>query len=102
MWNFVVPPMLGSQMIQMGCLLPGRDSVRPPLSGMQPGSFTPAEWSSRLLGQAESCNQLGRLGGHAVRNSYSASQLDDMLMTIPAPPSRLSRKAFRHSRRDWL
>ena len=26
-WNFVVPPMLGSQMIQMGCLLPGRDSV---------------------------------------------------------------------------
>ena len=85
-WNFVVPPMLGSQMIQMGCLLPGRDSVGRHYPVCLQLSFTPAEWSSRLLGQAESWyQQLGRLGLHAVRNSYSASQLDEMLMTIPAP-----------------
>jgi len=81
-WNFVVPPMLGSQMIQMGCLLPGRDSVGRHYPVCLQLSFTPAEWSSRLLGQAESWyQQLGRLGLHAVRNSYSASQLDEMLMT---------------------
>ena len=73
-------------MIQMGCLLPGRDSVGRHYPVCLQLSFTPAEWSSRLLGQAESWyQQLGRLGLHAVRNSYSASQLDEMLMTIPAP-----------------
>lgn len=50
-WNFVVPPMLGSQMIQMGCLLPGRDSVGRHYPVCLQLSFTPAEWSSRLLGR---------------------------------------------------
>ena len=85
-WNFVVPPMLGSQMIQMGCLLPGRDSVGRQYPVCIQLSFAPADWSSRLLSQAENWyQQIGRLGLHAVRNSFSASQLDDMLMSIPAP-----------------
>ena len=85
-WNFVVPPMLGSQMIQMGCLLPGRDSVGRQYPVCIQLSFAPSEWSTSLLSQAESWyQQIGRLGLHAVRNSFSASQLDEMLMSIPAP-----------------
>ncbi|MCB7502948.1 type VI secretion system-associated protein TagF [Enterobacter roggenkampii] len=85
-WNFVVPPMLGSQMIQMGCLLPERDSVGRQYPVCIQLSFAPSEWSTSLLSQAESWyQQIGRLGLHAVRNSFSASQLDEMLMSIPAP-----------------
>jgi type VI secretion system protein ImpM len=85
-WNFVVPPMLGSQMVQMGCLLPGRDSVgrRYPVCAQL--SFNPTEWSPRLLAQAESWyQQLGRVLLHAVRNTFSAEQLDQALMAIPSP-----------------
>jgi type VI secretion system protein ImpM len=62
-WNFVVPPMLGSQMIQMGCLLPGRDSVGRQYPVCIQLSFAPSEWSTSLLSQAESWyQQIGRLG----------------------------------------
>ena len=70
-WNFVVPPMLGSQMIQMGCLLPGRDSVGRQYPVCIQLSFAPSEWSTSLLSRAESWyQQIGRLGLHAVRNSF--------------------------------
>lgn len=42
-WNFVVPPMLGSQLVQMGCLLPARDSVGRQYPVCALFSFTPTE-----------------------------------------------------------
>lgn len=86
-WNFVVPPMLGSQQVQMGCLLPGKDSVgrRYPLCALL--SFNPTQWSAQQLALAgEWYQQLGRTLLHAVRNGYSAAQLDQVLLAIPAPP----------------
>ncbi len=77
--------MLGSQMIQMGCLLPGRDSVGRHYPVCLQLSFTPPSGHPACSGRLSWYQQLGRLGLHAVRNSYSASQLDEMLMTIPAP-----------------
>lgn len=85
-WNFVVPPMLGSQQVQMGCLLPGRDSVgrQYPLCALY--ACTPAEWSPQFLAQAgDWYRQLGGTLLHAVRNGYSAQQLDQALLAIPYP-----------------
>ncbi len=50
-------------------------------------AINPLEWTPRHLAQAGESwyQQIGRTGLHAVRNSFSASQLDEMLMTIPAP-----------------
>jgi len=86
-WNFVVPPMLGSQQVQMGCLLPGRDSVGRQYPVCALLAFNPAQWSVRQLAQAGNWyEQLGRTLLHAVRNGFSAEQLDQALLAIPAPP----------------
>ncbi len=34
-WNFVVPPMLGGQQVQMGCLLPRTRQRRAAVSGLR-------------------------------------------------------------------
>lgn len=86
-WNFVVPPMLGSQLVQMGCLLPARDSVGRQYPVCALFSFTPTEWSNaRLVLAGEWDQQLGRTLLHAVNNGYSADKLDDALLAIPSPP----------------
>ncbi len=84
-WNFVVPPMLGSQVVQMGCLLPGRDSVgrQYPLCAQQ--FFSPRNWSGEQLAGAGGWYQ--RLGStllNAVRSGFSAEQLDSALLALPA------------------
>lgn len=85
-WNFVVPPMLGSQQVQIGCLLPGCDSVGRQYPVCALCAFNPAEWSPRLLAMAgDWYQQLGRTLLHAVHNGYSAEQLDQSLLAIPAP-----------------
>ena len=85
-WNFVVPPMLGSQLVQMGCLLPARDSVGRQYPICAQFSFTPAEWSTcRLAMAGEWYQQLGSTLLHAVHNGYAAEQLDRTLLAIPAP-----------------
>ncbi|EXU74444.1 type VI secretion system-associated protein TagF [Erwinia mallotivora] len=85
-WNFVVPPMLGSQLVQMGCLLPARDNVGRQYPVCALLTFSPQHWSwSRLALAGEWYQQLGRSLLHAVRNNYSAEQLDQMLLSI-APP----------------
>lgn len=84
-WNFVVPPMLGSQLVQMGCLMPGSDSVgrQYPLCAQR--FFSPQEWSAqRLAGAGEWYRQLGHSLHHAVRNGFSAEQLDYALLSLPA------------------
>ena len=86
-WNFVVPPMLGSQLVQMGCLLPACDSVGRQYPVCALFSFTPTEWSNaRLVLAGEWYQQLGRTLLHAVNNGYSADKLDDALLAIPSPP----------------
>ncbi|HEI3539061.1 TPA: type VI secretion system-associated protein TagF [Escherichia coli] len=85
-WNFVVPPMLDSQQVQMGCLMPGGDSVgrQYPLVAMV--AFSPAGWTQQHLALAGDWYQ--KLGGvlhHAMRNAFSAGQLDQALLTIPSP-----------------
>ena len=52
-WNFVVPPMLGSQQVQMGCLMPGRDSVGRQYPLVATVAFSPAEWTPQHLAMAE-------------------------------------------------
>lgn len=85
-WNFVVPPMLGGQQVQMGCLLPGRDSVGRQYPICALCAFNPAQWSPQQLALAEEWyRQLGRTLLHAVRNGYSVNQLDEALLSIPAP-----------------
>lgn len=85
-WNFAVPPMLGSQLVQIGCLSPGRDSVGRQYPVCALLAFTPAEWSPPLLACAgEWYQRLGRTLLHAVRNGFSAEQLDLALLSIPAP-----------------
>ncbi|QHM73894.1 type VI secretion system-associated protein TagF [Mixta intestinalis] len=86
-WNFVVPPMLGSQLVQMGCLLPARDSVGRQYPVCALHSFTPAEWTNGRLTQAgDWYQQLGRTLLLAVQDGYSAAELDGALLAIPAPP----------------
>ncbi|MFU9137140.1 type VI secretion system-associated protein TagF [Erwinia tasmaniensis] len=86
-WNFVVPPMLGSQLVQMGCLLPACDSVGRQYPVCALLTFSPQSWSPSQLAMAgEWYQQLGRALLHAVRNGYSAEQLDRSLLAIPAPP----------------
>lgn len=85
-WNFIVPPMLGSQMIQMGCVLPGRDSVGRQYPLCIQLCFTPAEWAAYLPVLEESWyQQIGRAGVHAMQNSLTALQFDELLQTIPVP-----------------
>lgn len=68
-WNFVVPPMLGSQMIQMNFLQPCRDSVGRQYSVCLQPRFGSSEWSIKLLSQAERWyQQIARLTLFAVRN----------------------------------
>ncbi|WP_283010613.1 type VI secretion system-associated protein TagF [Cronobacter turicensis] len=85
-WNFVVPPMLGSQQVQMGCLMPGRDSVGRQYPLLATVAFSPAEWTPQHLAMAEDWyQQLGRVLHHAVRNAFSAEQLDQAVLAIPSP-----------------
>ncbi len=83
-WNFVIPPMLGNQLIQMGCLLPAHDSVgrQYPLCAMY--IYSPAQWSGHQLSRAGNMyQQLGRTLHNAVRHSYSAPQLEQALDELP-------------------
>jgi len=85
-WNFVVPPMLGSQLIQMGCLIAARDSVgrNYPLSALR--HFTPAEWSPALLARSgEWYQQVGNTLLRVVQGGGSPEQLDQALISIPQP-----------------
>lgn len=85
-WNFVVPPMLGSQQVQMGCLLPSRDSVgrQYPLCALV--TFSPQNWTQQQLAMAgDWYQQLGRTLLHAVRSSFSAAELEQALMASPLP-----------------
>ena len=85
-WNFVVPPMLSGQMVQMGCLIPGRDRVGRQYPICVQLAFNPLEWSPQILSQAgEWYEQVGRTLLHAVRNGFSAEQLDAALLAIPSP-----------------
>ncbi|WP_325079643.1 type VI secretion system-associated protein TagF [Klebsiella aerogenes] len=85
-WNFIVPPMLSGQMVQMGCLIPGRDRVGRQYPICAQMAFNPLEWSPSILTQAgEWYQQVGRTLLHAVRNGFSAEQLDQALLAIPAP-----------------
>ena len=86
-WNFVVPPMLGSQQIQMGCLLPSRDNVGRlyPLCALM--TFSPSQWAQQQLAMAgEWYQQLGRTLLNAVRESWPAAQLDQVLLSLPLAP----------------
>jgi len=86
-WNFVVPPMLGSQQIQMGCLLPSRDNVGRlyPLCALV--TFTPSHWTQQQLATAGDWYQrLGRILLTAVREAWSAAELDQALLSLPLPP----------------
>jgi len=86
-WNFVVPPMLDSQLIQMGCLLPACDSVGRHYPVCAQRTFTTMQWSPQMLSMAgEWYQQLGSALKHAVHHCYSAEQLDQALLAIPAPP----------------
>lgn len=86
-WNFVVPPMLGSQLVQMGCLLPARDNVGRQYPVCALITFSSQNWSQARLAMAgEWYQQLGRSLLHAVRNRYSAEQLDQMLLSMPPLP----------------
>lgn len=92
-WNFVVPPILDSQFIQVGCLLPARDSVGRQYPVCALCRFTEAEWSpQRLSMSGEWFNVLGRTLLHGVRAHYTAEQLDQALTAIPAPPDPASER----------
>ncbi|WP_034912035.1 type VI secretion system-associated protein TagF [Erwinia sp. 9145] len=85
-WNFIVPPMLGSQLVQMGCLLPARDSVgrQYPVCALM--TFSPQSWAHSQLSMAgEWYQQLGRVLIQAVREGYSATRLDEALLSVPTP-----------------
>lgn len=85
-WNFVVPPMLGSQLVQMGCLLPARDNVGRQYPVCALITFSPQSWTQPQLALAgEWYQQVGRTLLHAVRNRFTAEQLDQALLLIPAP-----------------
>ena len=86
-WNFVVPPMFGSQLIQMGCLAPSCDRVgrHYPLCVVR--AFTPTEWSSMQLTSAgDWYRQVGNVLMQVVKNGSAAEQLDQILVTIPQVP----------------
>ncbi|CCG88438.1 type VI secretion system protein ImpM [Erwinia piriflorinigrans CFBP 5888] len=86
-WNFVVPPLLGSRLVQMGCLLPARDSVGRQYPVCALLSYNLTHWSPQRLARAgEWYQQLGRTLLLGVRNGYSAEQLDGALLAIPVPP----------------
>ncbi len=75
-WNFVVPPMLGSQLIQMGCLIAARDSVgrNYPLCALR--HFTPPSghrrcWPARASGISRSAICCCAWCKTAVRQSSS-------------------------------
>lgn len=83
-WNFVVPPMLGSQVVQMGCLLPARDSVGRQYPLIAQRFFSPRNWTSqRLAGAGEWYQRLGTMLLTAVRDGLSAEQLDHSLLALP-------------------
>ena len=85
-WNFVLPVTPGVQQVQMGCLIPGRDRVGRQYPICVQLAFNPLEWSPQILSQAgEWYEQVGRTLLHAVRNGYSAEQLDTALLAIPGP-----------------
>lgn len=86
-WNFVIPPMLESQHIQMGCLLPSHDSVgrQYPLCAMR--IYSPSQWSSRQLSLAgPDYQQLGRILFNAVRYGYGLEPLEHALNELPPHP----------------
>lgn len=90
-WNFVVPPMLGSQQIQMGCLVPSRDSVGRlyPLCALI--TFSPQSWTQAQLALAgEWYQQLGRILLNAVREGWSSAQLDGALLALNLPQPQQS------------
>lgn len=70
----------------MGCLMPGRDSVGRQYPLLATVAFSPAEWTPQHLALAEAWyQQLGRVLHHAVRNAFSAEQLDQAVLAIPSP-----------------
>jgi len=78
--------MLGSQLIQMGCLIAARDSVgrNYPLCALR--HFTPAEWSPALLARSgEWYQQVGNTLLRVVQGGGSPEQLDQALISIPQP-----------------
>lgn len=89
-WNFIIPATLGSRYIQMGCMLPARDSVgrHYPICAMR--LFTPDEWHPHQLNIAEPWyQQLGHTLLNGVRNGLSIEQFDRSLVSLaplPAPP----------------
>ncbi|WP_413480928.1 type VI secretion system-associated protein TagF [Serratia proteamaculans] len=89
-WNFVIPATLGSQYVQMGCLLPARDRVgrHYPICALR--LFCQQDWRMQQLNMAaEWYNQLGHRLLNGVRNGFSAEQLDRSLLEIPvlaSPP----------------
>ncbi|NIF20233.1 type VI secretion system-associated protein TagF [Candidatus Pantoea multigeneris] len=86
-WNFIVPPMIGSQLVQMGCVVPSQDSVGRlwPLTALC--SFSPNSWSQQqLLSAGHWYRQLSQLLVEAVRHRHSPEQLDsDLLALAPLP-----------------
>lgn len=85
-WNFVVPPMLGSQLVQMGSLTASRDSVgrHYPLCALR--HFSPTEWSPALLARSgEWYHQVGNTLLRVVREGSSPEQLDQALLSLPQP-----------------
>lgn len=87
-WNFVIPATLGSQYVQMGCLLPARDRVgrRYPICALR--LFSQQDWRPQQLNMAASWyQQLGHTLLNGVRNGFSAEQIDRTLQAIPALPS---------------
>jgi type VI secretion system protein ImpM len=92
-WNFIVPPTLGSQMIQMGCISPAHDRVgrEYPLCAMR--LIDPQQWNNRQLDvAAEWYQQLARLLVTAVRRSFTQQQFDEALQgLVPLPVAPLAR-----------
>ncbi|TWD39708.1 type VI secretion system-associated protein TagF [Pantoea sp. SJZ147] len=85
-WNFVVPPMLGTQLIQMGCLTAARDSVgrHYPLCALR--YFTPTEWMPSLLARTgDWYHQMGNTLLRAVQDGGTPEQFDQALLSIPLP-----------------
>ena len=77
-----MPPMLGSQLIQMGCLIAARDSVgrNYPLCA---APFYPAEWSAGPLGRVVSAGRQYAAARGAKRRYARAAR--PALLSIPQP-----------------
>ena len=59
-WNFIVPPMLSGQMVQMGVSDPGRDRVGRQYPICAQMAFNPLEWSLNPHQAGEWYQQVGQ------------------------------------------